>query len=156
MQTMLVIRMIITLALGTYSSSAGLVRSRRLLPYICSWSRVYYVTLNAANQKPYMIRRLLTDLRETQGYPTVLMEDNQGAFCSANKQCHTQEPKTLPVHVHKRGSKWRHNYWSAVVHEMIADILTKPLQELKPYEQTYRYSEASITHWIKWSVEGSN
>ena len=88
------------------------------------------VALSIATQEIVWIRRLLSDLTATQGQATVLMEDNQGAICIAKNLVSHARTKHIDVRYHyvrEAVNDGVINLQYCPTHEMIADILTKPL-----------------------------
>ena len=86
--------------------------------------------LSTATQEIVWIRRLLSDLTATQGQATVLMEDNQGAICIAKNPVLHARTKHIDVRYHyvrEAVSDGVINLQYCPTHEMVADILTKPL-----------------------------
>ena len=95
-----------------------------------STAEAEYVALSTATQEIVWIRRLLSDLTATQGQATVLMEDNQGAICIAKNPVLHVRTKHIDVcyrYVREAVNDGVINLQYCRTHEMVADILTKPL-----------------------------
>ena len=112
-----------------------------------STSEAEYVALSAATQEATWLRRLLSDLNVSTTTPTVLMEDNQGAIAIARNPIIHARTKHIDIRYHyvrealqKRIIELRYCPTS----DMIADILTKPLN--KGRFETLRLSMGLMEH----------
>ena len=95
-----------------------------------STAEAEYVALSMATQEAVWIRRLLSDLTVTQDQATVLMEDNQGAIYIGKNPVSHARTKHIDVRYHYIREALNEgiiNVQYCPTHEMIADILTKPL-----------------------------
>ena len=99
-----------------------------------STAEAEYVALTMATQEAVWFRRHLSDLKVPQDYPTVLMEDNQGAICIAKNPVSHTRTKRINVRYHYiyirealSEETIELKYWPTK--EMIADIFVKPLHK---------------------------
>ena len=91
-----------------------------------------YVALTMATQEAVWIRRLLSDLKVLQDHPTVLMENHQGAICTAMNPVSHARTKHINVRCHyirKALGEETIELKYCPMNEMIADIFTKPLHK---------------------------
>ena len=105
--------------------------SKKQLLVTLSTAEAEYVALSMATQAVW-IRRLLADLTVTQDQATVLMEDNERAICIGKNPVSHARTKHIDVRYHyirEALNKGIINVQYCPTHEMLADILTKPLSK---------------------------
>jgi hypothetical protein len=92
-----------------------------------------YVALTEASQEVVWLRRLMDDLGETQTAPTLIFEDNQSClkFVEGDKMSNRSKHIDTKYHFVKELNKKEIVLQYCPSEEMVADVLTKPLGEIK-------------------------
>ena len=97
-----------------------------------STSEAEYVAFSAATQEATWLRRLLSVLNVSTTTPTVLIEHNQGAIAIARNPIIHARTKHIDIryhYVHETLQKRIIELRYCPTSDMIADILTKPLNK---------------------------
>lgn len=92
-----------------------------------------YVALCEASREAIWLRRLLEELGEVQRQSTIIFEDNQSCLKQLQTEKFNNRSKHVDTKFHfiKKLSNNDFTYMYCPTEEMVADLLTKPIQRLK-------------------------
>lgn len=93
-----------------------------------------YVALAEGCQETIWLRRLLEDFNEKQSDPTVILEDNQSCLKVAGNEKFSKRTKHIDTKFHFVKNYQEENitkYEYCPTEDMVADMLTKPLEAVK-------------------------
>ena len=122
--------------IGGQENVNGLISwsSRKQPTVALSSCEAEYLAVSAASQEVMFLRALMHDLGFEQLNATVLFEDNNGCIDLANNPVGHKRSKHIDVRHHYirnliNAGKLQLKYLSTA--EMVADIMTKPLERIK-------------------------
>ena len=104
--------------------------SKKQATVALSTAEAEYIALSEATQEAIWLQRLLTDIGVPLKGPTVIHEDNQGAFAIARNPVAHARTKHIDIRYHfvREGiQNGAVDLTYVPTDEMVADILTKPL-----------------------------